>query len=858
MAAGASQQSVLEQARLSADKALADARAAEARASAAAAEESSAAHRAATAASEAAGAEAAMARAVVLREAAANEALAAKTAVKAAQARADEAGATERVRMAAIEEANLRLRNVTSTIALVSAEAERFRANASAWTAMRHRAEMDEARARAEEAAALARTQQAAAESRGARLASAAADAKADAEAKALKRVKLELEIARQKAATAKAEADAAAVQLQLAGTARLNTTQQVALAEAEAARAEASLLALEANTSLVQAETVNLAAAERHQAARESAERARLETERQVALEARETERVRAELQRNVTMESAAEQDRLARRRDAERVRIEREARMEAEQARRDTEIKLAELKTEGEAEVVKAKAEVDAKARIEQERANEDIHARERAEAAKAEHARWLAVVRESATLASDAGKAIVGPYLGRTVAAVLLFALAVYGSREALSYAGKAASARLGKPKLVRETSVGTTPVFDALDAAADVLSLGLTAWALPAGVTASLRGLGPASERLDSAFADVVLPPDLHKTVLGLARATRNAKANNAPLRHALFYGPPGTGKTMAAQRLARSVGLDYAVMAGGDVAPLAAEAVTELHRLFEWAKRSRRGLLLFIDEAEAFLGARDRAGGVSEHLRNVLSALLYQTGEQSAHYMLVLCTNRPEDLDAAVTDRIDQSLRFGLPDTPQRADMVWQYLSRHVLHRAEPEQVAKIFGAEWKTQQPKAMASAKTASASGLAAAGDSSRHAKGSEEAAGKAGSTSGSSATSSSSKTQAGSGFCASRQPPRISIAECVTPVKVASLARATDGFSGRQIGKLMLNVQGAVYASEDVKLRYSMIDAVLQQERRKHANKARAEEAARKEAEATGRHTAFLGGWD
>jgi hypothetical protein len=44
------------------------------------------------------------------------------------------------------------------------------------------------------------------------------------------------------------------------------------------------------------------------------------------------------------------------------------------------------------------------------------------------------------------------------------------------------------------------------------------------------------------------------------------------------------------------------------------APLGPAAVTEMHKLFEWAKSTRNGLLLFIDEAEAFLGTRDREGG----------------------------------------------------------------------------------------------------------------------------------------------------------------------------------------------------------------------------------------------------
>lgn len=48
------------------------------------------------------------------------------------------------------------------------------------------------------------------------------------------------------------------------------------------------------------------------------------------------------------------------------------------------------------------------------------------------------------------------------------------------------------------------------------------------------------------------------------------------------------------------------GLDYALMTGGDVAPLGPNAVTKIHELFNWAGQSRKGLLLFIDEADAFL------------------------------------------------------------------------------------------------------------------------------------------------------------------------------------------------------------------------------------------------------------
>lgn len=118
------------------------------------------------------------------------------------------------------------------------------------------------------------------------------------------------------------------------------------------------------------------------------------------------------------------------------------------------------------------------------------------------------------------------------------------------------------------------------------------------------------------------------------------------------------------------------------------APLQERAVTEIHKLFTWAKSSKKGLLLFIDEAEAFLGTRSR-GDISEHMRNVLSALLYQTGTQSHHYMLVLATNRPEDLDTAITDRMDETVAFPMPTLPEREKLVERYFNEFILARAAP-------------------------------------------------------------------------------------------------------------------------------------------------------------------------
>ena len=135
---------------------------------------------------------------------------------------------------------------------------------------------------------------------------------------------------------------------------------------------------------------------------------------------------------------------------------------------------------------------------------------------------------------------------------------------------------------------------------------------------------------------------------------------------------MFYGPPGTGKTLFAKKLAMQSGLEYAVMVGSDIAPLGNNAVTELNKIFDWAQNQRNGMILFIDEADAFL--RDRKGGISEATRHSINSFLYRTGTPSEKLILVLATNAPETLDSAVHDRIDEVVSFDLPSENKTVDI----------------------------------------------------------------------------------------------------------------------------------------------------------------------------------------
>jgi len=134
--------------------------------------------------------------------------------------------------------------------------------------------------------------------------------------------------------------------------------------------------------------------------------------------------------------------------------------------------------------------------------------------------------------------------------------------------------------------------------------------------------------------------------------------------------------------LVAERFAEYSGLEYAIMCGGDVAPLQEDAVTELHKLFQWVHRSSKGVLLFIDEADSFLASR-KGANMSESLRNALTTMLYHTGTPTSQFMLVLATNRPNDLDAAALDRIDESVEFGLPAVDAREGMVQLYFQKYI-------------------------------------------------------------------------------------------------------------------------------------------------------------------------------
>lgn len=379
--------------------------------------------------------------------------------------------------------------------------------------------------------------------------------------------------------------------------------------------------------------------------------------------------------------------QDQLERKRHVDQVQADRylreeEMRKQEDLTRKQEDIRRKTLEYEAElrqqTELARVTAETEGK--IRQERENHDLRLEEARVGAK----EYRDTVLEGIKLAGDTVGTGLRDFFGdkdkmiAATATLTAMALGIYTARTGTGVAGRYIEARLGKPSLVRETSRRT--------------------------LSQTVRNPIPSLKRafgmhkVENALSGVVLEKGLETRLSRVAQSTFNTKRNNAPFRHLLLYGPPGTGKTLFAKGLARHSGLEYAIMTGGDIAPLGRDAVTEMHKLFDWAQASRKGLLLFVDEADAFLRRRNTEH-ISEDMRNALNAFLYRTGESTDKFMLVYASNQPEQFDWAVNDRIDEMVPFGLPGREERLRMINLYMKNYLLEPPGKAKIIKVEGIE---------------------------------------------------------------------------------------------------------------------------------------------------------------
>ena len=194
------------------------------------------------------------------------------------------------------------------------------------------------------------------------------------------------------------------------------------------------------------------------------------------------------------------------------------------------------------------------------------------------------------------------------------------------------------------------------------------------------------LGELAEPIQPRFSldELVLP---HAQALQIDEI-RTAMANVARVHHAwgtervwdgaglsvLFAGPPGTGKTMTAEVLANELGLPlYRIDLSQVVNKYIGETEKNLKRLFDASERA--DLILLFDEADALFGKRTQVRDAHDRYANLEISYLLSRMEK-AKGLMILATNRKDDLDDAFFRRLRYIVNFPIPDADDRR-RIWK-------------------------------------------------------------------------------------------------------------------------------------------------------------------------------------
>lgn len=144
---------------------------------------------------------------------------------------------------------------------------------------------------------------------------------------------------------------------------------------------------------------------------------------------------------------------------------------------------------------------------------------------------------------------------------------------------------------------------------------------------------------------------------------------------------ILYGSPGTGKTMAAQVMAKEIGMAlYRVDLSQLVDKYIGETEKNIGKIFDAA--SDGNVILFFDEADSLFSKRTEVSNSNDKHANTEVAYLLQRIEQYDG-VTFLATNRFQDFDAAFIRRITYAVRMDKPDADRRLQLFEKTLPHRI-------------------------------------------------------------------------------------------------------------------------------------------------------------------------------
>jgi Holliday junction resolvasome RuvABC ATP-dependent DNA helicase subunit len=167
---------------------------------------------------------------------------------------------------------------------------------------------------------------------------------------------------------------------------------------------------------------------------------------------------------------------------------------------------------------------------------------------------------------------------------------------------------------------------------------------------------------------------ILLPEGKERFVELESTAREALVSKSPFAHLIFHGPRGAGKFSAAKYLADSLAIPYILVSG---ASLAAGSSNQIDALISWGNTFSRGkgIIVYIDEAEAFL-----AGGTREKVISKFTGVL--DGVRRDLFIILSSTRDAQDLDTQIVERCE-TMKFTLPSAMCRRELLLYYFEEHI-------------------------------------------------------------------------------------------------------------------------------------------------------------------------------
>ncbi|CAH9116264.1 unnamed protein product [Cuscuta europaea] len=155
----------------------------------------------------------------------------------------------------------------------------------------------------------------------------------------------------------------------------------------------------------------------------------------------------------------------------------------------------------------------------------------------------------------------------------------------------------------------------------------------------------------------------------------------------PCKGILLFGPPGTGKTMLAKAVATEAGANFINICMSSItSKWFGEGEKYVKAVFSLASKIAPSVI-FVDEVDSMLGRRENPGE-HEAMRKMKNEFMINWDglrtKDTERVLVLAATNRPFDLDEAVIRRMPRRLMVGLPDAPNRANILKVILAKEDL------------------------------------------------------------------------------------------------------------------------------------------------------------------------------